>query len=138
YPEQFAIMMDQVQQIQDYTKLIADAVKGIVTEPQLEPNEIAPIIEAQLRDLSLQARYRNITLKRETGEVPVCRFDRFLVERAIFNLVNNAIAETPEGGCITVAAKAIPEGAFPDGHCLVIEVSDTGRGMPPHVLERIL
>jgi signal transduction histidine kinase len=138
YGEQFDIIMDQVQQIQDYTKLIADAVKGIVTEPQLELHELAPIIEGQLKDLSMQARGRSVSLVRQLEPVPICRFDRFLVERAIYNLVNNAIPETPEGGCITVRTWAVMDGSFPDGRFVIIEVRDTGHGMPPHILERIL
>jgi two-component system cell cycle sensor histidine kinase/response regulator CckA len=39
---------------------------------------------------------------------------------------------------VHVRACAVREGAFPEGSCVVVEVSDTGRGMPPHVLERIL
>ena len=60
------------------------------------------------------------------------------MERAIFNLVNNAIPETPAGGSIIAKVEAIPEGSFPDGGYVQIEVTDTGRGMPPQVLDRIL
>src|SRR5207237_541735 len=51
YAESFQIIKDQVQEVQDYTKLIADALKGIVTEPQLDPNEVVPIIERQMESL---------------------------------------------------------------------------------------
>jgi len=81
---------------------------------------------------------RGIEIVRQFRPVPVCRFDKFLVERAVFNLVNNAIPETPEGGQITVRIGAQTEGEFPHGRYMEIEVRDTGCGMPARVLERIL
>jgi signal transduction histidine kinase len=138
YDENFDIIMDQVEEVQLYTKLIADALQGSISEPQMEPNNLVHIIDRQLDSLDPMARKRGITVVREYDGVPICRFDRFYIERAVFNLVNNAIPETPSGGTITVKAEAIPEGEFPDGRCVVIEVKDTGRGMPSHVLERII
>ena len=35
YGETFDIIMDQVESVQDYTKLIADALKGVVTAPDV-------------------------------------------------------------------------------------------------------
>jgi signal transduction histidine kinase len=118
--------------------LIADALKGTVSEPHLEPNDLALIIDAQLAELDPVARGGGVTLRRRFAPVPVCRFDRFQVERAVYNLVDNAIAETPAGGAITVTIDAETAGRFPDGTFVEIEVKDEGRGMPPAVLERIL
>jgi len=58
-------------------------------------------------------------------------FDSFLIERAVFNLVNNALNATPAGGTITV-------GAYVEGDYAVLSVQDTGTGMPPNVLASIL
>lgn len=138
YEEGFSAILEQVQEIQDYTRLIADALKGIITEPQLELHELVPIIERQLDLLEPAARKQGILLVRQFNPVPICRFDRFLIERAVYNLVNNAIPETPGGGCIVVRTDAEKEGVFPNGRYVLIEVQDNGRGMPPHVLERIL
>ncbi len=138
YPESFQIIKDQVQEVQDFTKLIADALKGIITEPALDPNELVPLIERQLDSLEPIARKADIQLVRELNRVPTFRFDRFLIERAVYNLVNNAIPETPRGGTITIRTDAVSGGQWPEGRCVVVEVRDTGRGMPPHVMERIL
>lgn len=138
YVEQFDIILDQVQKVQDYTKMIADALKGSITQPQLDLCDPAPVIESQIRELEPIARNRGVQIVRQFDDVPRCRLDHNYLERAVFNLVNNAIPETPTGGSITVRLKARPEGAFPDGRCLLIEVRDTGCGMPAHVLERIL
>lgn len=138
YPESFRIVREQVQEVQDYTKLIADALQGVITEPQLELHQLHSVIERQLDLLDPVARRQGVELIRQFGAVPRFRFDRFQIERAVHNLVNNAIPETPAGGRITVRTEASAEGRFPQGSFVLIEVSDTGRGMPPHVLERIL
>jgi signal transduction histidine kinase len=138
YSEQFDIILAQVEEVQTYTKLIADALKGSVSEPQLIPNDLAAVIESQLRELDSVARHRRVELRTRFDVRPTFCFDRFLIERAVFNLVNNAIPETPAGGNVTVTVTAQEEGEFPAGGYILIEVRDTGCGMPPHVLERIL
>jgi signal transduction histidine kinase len=138
YGYTFDIVMDQVEAIQDYTKLIADALKGVVTEPQLEPNDLAEVVEEQLATLDPLARHRGVTMVRRFAPVPTCRFDRFQVERAVYNLVHNAIPATAAGGTITVTIDLVPEPRFPVGRGVVIAVADSGSGMPPAVLEGIL
>jgi two-component system heavy metal sensor histidine kinase CusS len=59
--------------------------------------------------------------------------DRTLLQRAVGNLVANALAHTPRGGTVTLAARA-------EGGGVVVEVADTGSGIPaehlPHVFDR--
>ena len=56
--------------------------------------------------------------------------DRSLMLRAVSNLVSNAIAHTPRGGSVTMAAGA-------DGEAIRIDISDTGRGIPADALPRV-
>jgi two-component system heavy metal sensor histidine kinase CusS len=56
--------------------------------------------------------------------------DRPLMLRAVSNLVSNAIAHTPPGGIVTLAAKT-------DNAGLRIDVSDTGVGIPADALPRV-
>jgi signal transduction histidine kinase len=138
YGETFDIVMDQVEAVQEYTKLIADALKGTITAPQLEANDLAAIIAVQLEELERVARRRGVTLIGALEPIPLCRFDRFQVERAVYNLVDNAIPETPAAGTITVGLRVQTEARFQGGRCVEITVTDTGHGMSPDVLERIL
>ncbi|MCC6764069.1 MAG: GAF domain-containing sensor histidine kinase [Deltaproteobacteria bacterium] len=138
YGETFDIVMDQVQAVQDYTKLIADALKGTVTPPELEPHDLASLLAAQIEDLARVARRHAVRLVGEIEPVPSCRVDRFQVERAVYNLVDNAIPETPPHGTVTVRLGVRPEPRLPGGRCVEITVADTGRGMAPEVLARIL
>jgi two-component system heavy metal sensor histidine kinase CusS len=59
-----------------------------------------------------------------------CRLDRTLFQRALGNLLTNALTHTPEGGRVVVSATSGPEG-------LVVSVSDTGFGIAPEHLPRV-
>ena len=56
--------------------------------------------------------------------------DRSLMLRAVNNLVSNAIAHTPTGGTVTLAATD-------EDAAIRIEVSDTGGGIPTEALPRV-
>ena len=60
--------------------------------------------------------------------------ERVLFQRAITNLVSNALAHTPSGGRITIEAKRSP------GSMIAIDVVDTGEGIPidaqVHIFDR--
>lgn len=138
YGETFDIVMDQVEAVQDYTKLIADALKGTITPPELEPHDLASVLAVQLEELERVARRQGVTLAAELDAVPLCRVDRFQVERAVYNLVDNAIPETSPHGTVTVRLAVAAEPRLPAGRCIEITVRDDGRGMAPDVLARIL
>ncbi len=64
------------------------------------------------------------------GRLPGVAGDPDYLERAISNLVDNAIKYTPEGGRIRVSARQ-------DDSNVVIEVADTGIGIPPVDVPRV-
>jgi two-component system heavy metal sensor histidine kinase CusS len=72
-----------------------------------------------------------ITLSTAVGAGPViAELDRKLLQRALGNLVSNAVAHTPTGGSVMLAASA-------DRATLRIEVADTGIGIPPEALPKV-
>jgi CheY-like chemotaxis protein/anti-sigma regulatory factor (Ser/Thr protein kinase) len=56
--------------------------------------------------------------------------DQSRVEQIVMNLLSNAIKYTPEGGVISIAVRG-------DGRMARLRVTDTGAGIPPHMIERI-
>ena len=71
-----------------------------------------------------------VTLELEAAGPTSVALDRTLFQRAVGNLVENALAHTPAGGRITLKT------ARRDG-ALVVTVTDTGCGIPPGHLDRI-
>jgi two-component system heavy metal sensor histidine kinase CusS len=64
------------------------------------------------------------------GEPVIAELDRTLLQRAVGNLVSNALANTPPGGAIDLQARS-------DSSIIRIEVTDTGIGIPDEALPRV-
>jgi serine phosphatase RsbU (regulator of sigma subunit) len=69
------------------------------------------------------------------GNPPIADLDRTQIHNALYSLVNNAIAETPQDGTIFIRTGRLIDETGEE--LLEIQVADTGRGMPEHVLQRL-
>ena len=90
------------------------------------------MIERQTNGMAPQAEKKNIDLSWfvETG-VPVLFQDVGKLQQIVSNLLSNAIKFTPEGGRVRVRA------GLRDEHRFLIEIEDTGIGIPLEEQERI-
>jgi two-component system heavy metal sensor histidine kinase CusS len=72
-----------------------------------------------------------ISLSTTFGDEPViAELDRTLMQRAVGNLVSNAVAHTLSGGSVVMAASS-------ESSVVRIEVTDTGIGIPSEALPRV-
>ena len=72
-----------------------------------------------------------VSLNTAVADEPViAELDRTLLQRAVGNLVSNALAHTPPGGAVVLETSA-------DSSTIRIEVSDTGVGIPAEALPRV-
>jgi two-component system heavy metal sensor histidine kinase CusS len=67
---------------------------------------------------------------RVCSEPVIGRLDRALLQRAVGNLVSNALVHTPTGGAVVLGTNA-------DQSTIRIEVSDTGVGIPAEALPKV-
>jgi len=110
-----------------FTLSRADAGQYPVNRCELYLDELVAECAHSVRTL---AAAKSITLSVEpNGELPVSG-DESLLSRMLLNLLDNAIKYTPNGGKITVAARATPAGAQ-------ITVTDNGTGIPREFHSRI-
>jgi len=65
----------------------------------------------------------------------VAELDRTLLQRAVGNLVSNALAHTPRGGAVVLGTHL--DFSTPGGSGIRIEVCDTGVGIPAQALPRV-
>ncbi len=74
---------------------------------------------------------RGVSLSTVVPNEPViAQLDRTLLQRAVGNLVSNALAHTPPGKSVVLGASIEPAGVR-------IEVSDAGAGIPSEALPRV-
>ena len=79
---------------------------------------------------SALARSREIVLDSDLGELPLVLGDRERLAQLVGNLLSNALKFTPAGGTVTVRT-------FVDGDDAVLEVADTGIGIPDGEQDRL-
>jgi two-component system heavy metal sensor histidine kinase CusS len=73
-------------------------------------------------------------------EPVIAELDRTLLQRAVGNLVSNALAHTPPGGAVVLGTgfdRSNKDSSNPDLSTIRIEVSDTGVGIPAEALPRV-
>ena len=105
----------------------ADTGQSKLSTDIVDLSELADEVAAQLGVLA-EEKQQSITLER-TG-APRWTGDRLVLRQALLNLVDNAIKYSPVGGRITIRVAESPAAA-------VVEVSDTGPGIPEELQSRI-
>lgn len=132
YLQGILLAVHQITHMVDNLLELSRMDRGVV-EPYFEPVSIRDTVMEILRAHQIQARKKRIQLKAEFDpDAPdTLEADRDLFQRALQNLVNNAIKFTPEGGQVTV--RVMPKG---HDHVLIV-VEDTGIGIQPADLERL-
>jgi two-component system heavy metal sensor histidine kinase CusS len=96
-----------------------------------EPVDVAELLEGVKEYYEASAADGGISLSTRLGDEPVvAELDRTLMQRAVGNLVSNAMAHTLSGGSVVMATSS-------ESAAIRIEVTDTGIGIPPEALPRV-
>jgi signal transduction histidine kinase len=97
---------------------------------QREPVDLASLLESFPEDIRPLCESQDVDLVLELGARPILLGDSSRLRQVLFNLVDNALEHTPEGGRIVLGL------AVEDDHA-VLRVEDTGSGIPTAALDRI-
>jgi signal transduction histidine kinase len=131
--EVIAMLRDTASRVQDRTKEIADYMKGISSAPRFGPCRIGQVVGGVFKTLHLVADEKGIILRPDgLDSLPVIQADERRLYNAFYNLVNNALAEVPRKGSISIRGKDDPE-----RRQVCLWVSDSGRGMPAEVRDTL-
>ncbi len=106
-----------------------------LTHLHRERVNISELLDGVRQYYEASAEVGGISLTTAVSPQPViAELDRTLLQRAVGNLVSNAVAHTPSGGAITLGTTM---GTGAEGSTICIEVSDTGEGIPPDALPKV-
>jgi two-component system OmpR family sensor kinase len=119
------------------SRLTSDLRK--LADLETRPLEQAPVDAAELLEEvvavaqdqpAAAGRQLTLVLPRAPWPVPTILIDRDLLFLALYNLLDNALKFTHPGDTVEVRA-------FDDGNTVVIEVADTGPGIPEDEIPRV-
>jgi len=96
-------------------------------EPKLRRTNLNQIIKDSVKELPHPA---NITIQLELDDAPEAWIDGSQIRRVFDNLLLNAVEAMPNGGIITVTKHR-------DEKKFIIQISDTGVGIPEEVLPNL-
>lgn len=98
---------------------------------ELQPVDVARIATKVVQELEPQAADRAIDLRTELPEdLPLASGSEGALDEILVNLVDNALKYTPAGGRVIVRARHADDR-------VVLEVTDTGTGIPARDLDRV-
>lgn len=97
---------------------------GLPQTLDLQPTDPTRLVEEFLAVELIAYRAAGITVKLEfESDLPPAMLDAGKIKQVILNLCKNAIEAMREGGCLTLKA-------YRSGWMVVLEISDTGIGVP--------
>jgi two-component system, OmpR family, heavy metal sensor histidine kinase CusS len=92
---------------------------------------VAELLNGVQEYYEASAADRGISLRARFSDEPVlAELDRTLMQRAVANLIANAVAHTRPGGSVVMSASS-------ENAVVRIEISDTGIGIPAEALPRV-
>ena len=124
-------LVDQAERAQRIVRNLLDFARE--SEIKTGLLQIDGLLEETLRLASNQLKLAKVTVKKSYAtNLPSIRGDRQQISQVFLNLVLNAIDAMPKGGSMTVSTFAATEPDF-----LEVEFTDTGFGIPEHILPRV-
>lgn len=126
-------VMQGIDRLHQIVNSMLDVVRleNQILTPRLEKVTLAPILRVIQKEYAqdLGTRQINLELDSEINECPPLMADPDLLQKALDNVIVNAVKYTPDGGSISVSAQAIQANGSP-AYC-EIRVQDTGIGIDP-------
>jgi signal transduction histidine kinase len=129
-------IVNRLKTVQKETGRLRDILEDFLRyagklELDRHPTDLNELLEELVDFFLPQAQAQRAKLRLKRAEQPlVAPVDPRLIKQAVLNLMINALQAMPDGGDLILSA------ARHDGHAL-LDVIDTGRGIPPDAVDKI-
>ncbi len=104
-------------------------LEGGALDPKLQWTDVRDVLAAAVARVERRLGARRL-VRDFPADLPMIRIDAGLLEQAVVNILENAIAYSPDGTDVEVAA-------YEDRANVVISIEDDGKGIPTAELERV-
>jgi two-component system, NtrC family, sensor kinase len=133
--EQLGAIIDEVDRLDRRITHLLSFSRPAPFHPMRE--SVPQLIEGVLPAFTQLLEERNVELKVEMpADLPPVRVDPMQMEQILVEVVSNAFDAMPNGGRLVIRARREPPDArIPEA--VVIEIADTGAGIPPEALARV-
>ena len=125
--ESGVLLLTLINDLLDLSKI--EAGKFVLQE---DICDVAEIAESAVRVMAERALKAGVALEQDIAALPPIRADERKIKQIMLNLLSNAVKFTPQGGSVRIAA------GLDDAGGVTFAVSDTGIGIAPHQLERVM
>jgi signal transduction histidine kinase len=132
-PATLEVMLGQVERLGRLVDQLLELSKLESGELPLRIEELSlsPFVDELISEIDVARGGRGVVVTNDVpADLPSLTADRERLHQALFNLVDNAIRFTPEGGRVSVSARR-------ENGSIGIAVTDTGSGIPPEHLPRL-
>lgn len=135
YREVLESALEEGERLTDIVERMLFLARAEATVEPVEsaPLQLAPALARVCEYYEAAAQESNVSITLEVSQDLIVPADSVLLNRAVANLMSNALDHTPAGGTIAITAQR-------RGEELEIAVRDTGCGVPaehlPHIFER--
>jgi signal transduction histidine kinase len=132
-PATLEVMLGQVERLGRLVDQLLDLSRLESGEVPLHLEELTlgPIVDQLISEIEIALPGRAVTVRNEiSADLPTLSADRERLHQVLFNLVENAVRFTPDGGQVTLSARR-------ENGSIEIAVADTGAGIPSEHLPRL-
>lgn len=127
--ESVDVLEAEVRRLDGIVRNFLGAVRPV--RPDLAETQLLEVVAASLALLKDQLEQLGVRATVDVGgELPTVLADRGQVQQALFNVLKNALEAMDRGGELTIRARS-------EDDWVVLEVSDTGVGIPAEKLTRV-
>lgn len=130
-PESMEMVINEINRMSNLVKRLLIFSRPI--EKKMKPTDVNKLISEVINFINIDKNVKNITVEQELDvNLPVIPADENSLKQVLMNVLDNSVEAMADGGKISVVSKWDPE-----SEKIVIEVSDTGEGIPDEIKYKI-